>query len=182
MKKRAVIIVAVVGVATLAFVGLVLWKNLSRKYVIGWSQPFHATKSGRPEGASVAENVCIVGRSHEASEASACAEIRLFPHIYEAIGVDQNRIIKWQDENGFDSGGVDRTGALLAPGYPIFSRLAWTLIDPVYLQGDDLSALLEESKRISENSADPAVRANLDKLSALAEKAQQESKVLRFFG
>jgi hypothetical protein len=182
MKKKAVIIGAVIGVAALALVGTALWKNLSRKYLIGWSLPFHTTRSNRPEGTRVAANVCIVGRSHEASEPSACAEISLFPHVYETIGVDKNRIITWQNENGFDSGGVDRTGALLAPGYPIFSRLAWTLIDPVYLQGDELSALLEESKRASAESSDPAVRANLEKLASLAEKAQQESAVLRFFG
>lgn len=182
MKRKTVIVGTVIGVATLALVGTMQWKNLSRRYLIGWSLPFHSTKLIRSEDRSMSENVCIVGRSHEVSEPSACAEIRLFPNIYEAIGVDKNRIIRWQNDNGFDSGGVDRTGALLAPGYPIFSRLAWTLIDPVYLQGDDLSALLEESKRISETSSDPAARANLDKLTALAKRARQESKVLRFFG
>jgi len=181
MKKKMIIVVSIVGVATLAFVGTILWKNLSKKYLVGWSLPFRTTKSNRPENAGVA-NVCIVGPTQELSESSTCAEISLFPHIYEAIGVDEKRIIEWQNKNGFDSGGIDHAGGLLAPGYPIFSRLAWTLIDPVYLRGNDLPALLEESKQISENSADPAVRTNLEKLSALAEKAQQESKALRFFG
>jgi hypothetical protein len=180
MDKRTAIITALVCAATVVLVCAVLWRDLSKKYVIRWNMPFHAARSKSPTEAR--GNVCVVDSAYPPSIPSACADVYLFPNIYGAIGVDEGQIIKWQNENGFDSGGVDPVGTLLAPDYPIFSRLAWTLMDPVYLKGDELSALLEESKRISERSHDPAVRASLHRISALAAKAQQESKVLRFFG
>jgi len=159
--------------------GALVWRNLSKKYIIGWRMPFHAAK---PQQSQLAGNVCIVQHPDGTSQALGCADVHLFPGVYSAIGVTENTVIKWQDEHGFHSGGVAPDGSLLAPEYPILSRLAWTHIDPVYLQGEDLSALLEETKRVSEASNDPAVRGNLDKLSALATEAQQRSHVLRFFG
>ena len=65
---------------------------------------------------------------------------------------------------------------------PDFSRLAWTNIEPVYLQGADIAALLEEARRIFVASGDATIKAKLEKLSALAMEAQQRSQVSRFFG
>jgi hypothetical protein len=180
MNKRLVVGVALFAGVALGIGCTVLWRSMSRKYIAKWDIPAGGTAS-KP-ATSGQGNVCIVQHAHGASEPLACANVQFFPGVYNAIGVDESRIVKWQNDNGFDSGGVDRTGALLAPGYPIFSRLAWTQIDPVYLQGNDLSMLLEESKRISESSANPAVKASLEELLTLATKAQEESKVLRFFG
>jgi hypothetical protein len=112
---------------------------MSRKYIARWDMPSSGAASKPVESAH--GNVCVVEQAHGASKPLACAEVRFFPGVYAAIGVDDNSIIRWQDEHGFHSGGVAPTGALLAPGYPVFSRLAWTLIEPVYLQGDELSAL-----------------------------------------
>jgi hypothetical protein len=127
-------------------------------------------------------NVCIVDSADGLAPPLSCADVHLFPGVYRALGVDQSRIVQWQRENGFDSSGVDRDGALLAPGYPILSRLAWTAIDPVYLGGNELPQLLEESKRASTKSNNPIVQANLDKLASLAARAHKESKILRVFG
>jgi hypothetical protein len=154
-------------------------RNMSRKYIRRWDM---AGGSASRSTANARGIVCIVQHSTGASEPLTCADVHLFPGINDDLGVDENRFKKWQDEYGFHSGGVSPTGAMLAPGYPIYSRLAWTHIDPVYLQGDDLSALLEETKRISENSNDSPVRGTLDKLTTLATDAQQGSQVLRFFG
>jgi hypothetical protein len=177
MNKRVLVSTALFGVLALTIACAILWRNMSRKYIARWDMPSDRTAAKSVE--KVRGNVCIVQHAHGPSEPSACADVHLFPHVYDAIGVDENRIIKWQNKNGFDSGGVDQTGALLAPGYPLFSRLAWTVVEPVYLEGNELSELLEESKRALVRSNDPVVRANLDKLSALAARAKQESKVLR---
>lgn len=180
MNKKMVISISLFGIVAVTLICTAIWRNWSGKYIIAWHLPFCSVASNPAEKAN--GNVCVVQHANMTGKPLACADVYLFPHVYEAIGVDEKRMIKWQNENGFDSGGVDCTGALLAPGYPIFSRLAWTIVNPVYLQGEELSRLLEESKRISEQSNDPAVRANLDKLTVLAIKAQQDSKVLRFFG
>gem|GEM_PF-6193101 len=124
--------------------------------------------------------VCIVQDSWKSSGSSACIDLEIFPGVYEAIGVDGNRIISWQDENGVDSGGVDRFGGLLAPGFPIFSGLAWTLIEPVYLEGPKLTELVCESRRVSAQSDNRTVQATLNVLCAFAERALSESKLLCF--
>jgi hypothetical protein len=176
MKGKTVMGTALLGLVVLGLGCAVLWRNMSRKYIPRWEMP----SGSAPK--SLHGNVCVVQHPNGVSEPLACADVHLFPGVYDTIGVGEDRFRKWQHEYGFHSGGVAPDGALLAPEYPIFSRLAWTHIDPVYLQGGDISALQEEAKRISEISADPIVRANLDMLLALAEKAQQDSQVLRFFG
>lgn len=177
MSKKMVVNVVLFSAVAAVAICAVVWRSWSRRYIIEWRLPFRSEASNPVK--KLSGNVCIVQQVNTA-EPLACADVYLFPHIYSAIGVDEQRMVEWQNENGFDSGGVDRSGALLAPGYPIFSRLAWTIVDPVYLEGPELSELLEESKRVAKESNDPVVRANLDKLSALAERAQAESKVLRF--
>jgi len=176
MKKQTVMGTGLLVLVVLGIGCAVVWRNMSRKYILRWDMP-RGVASKPLRG-----NVCIVQHPNGTSEPLACAEVSLFPGVYDTIGVDQDRFRKWQDEHGFHSGGVAPDGALLAPEYPILSRLAWTNIDPVYLQGADLSALLEEAKRVSNASSDAAVKANLDKLSALAMEAQQRSQVLRVFG
>ena len=175
MRRKPILGTVLLGLIVLGIGCTVVWRNMSRKYIPRWDMPKETSKP-------LHGNVCIVQHPDGTSEPLACAEVHLFPGVYDTIGVDENRFRKWQDEHGFHSGGVAPDGALLAPDYPIFSCLAWTNIDPVYLQGNDLSTLLEEAKRISEISSDPVARHNLDKLAALAEKAQQDSQVLRFFG
>jgi hypothetical protein len=176
VKKQTVMGTGLLVLVVLGIGCAVVWRNMSRKYILRWDIPKEV--ASKP----LRGNVCVVQHPNGTSAPLACAEVSLFPGVYDTIGADQDRFRKWQDEHGFHSGGVTSDGALLAPGYPILSRLAWTNIDPVYLQGGDLSGLLEEVKRVSEASNDATVRANLDKLSALATKAQQGSQVLRFFG
>ncbi len=176
MRKQTVMGTGLLVLVVLGIGCAVVWRNMSRKYIPRWDMPRDA--ASKP----LRGNVCVVQHPNGTSEPLACAEVSLFPGVYDTIGIDQDRFRKWQDEYGFHSGGVAPDGALLAPEYPILSRLAWTNIDPVYLQGADLSALLEEAKRVSEASNDATVRANLEKLSALATEAQQRSQVLRFFG
>lgn len=176
MTKRTML-TTLLGVLAMTVFLAAVWKSWTRKYIVTWQIPFRARtprSSKRIRG-----NVCIIRRTGEREEAFACNDIYLFPNVYSAVGVDEERVIRWQDENGFASGGVDSTGALLAPGYPIFSRLAWTIVDPVYLQGDELSELIEEAGRILQSSNDPIVRENLEKLLSLAEKAHADAAVIR---
>ena len=176
MKKG--LIIAIGAVVALTSVVAVMW-SLSMSYVISWGKPFHTARANRSRKPDAGANVCIVDQRSTANEPSVCDEIRFLPAIYEAIGVDADRIIKWQDEHGFDSNGIDQTGALLAPGYPVFSKLPWSIIDPVYLGGEELSQLLEECRRIRFLSRDPGISANLERLAELAVRAQRDSKFLR---
>jgi hypothetical protein len=179
MSKKTAINTLLLVLMVLGLGCAALWRNMSRKYIPKWNMP---KRSASISQVTTQGNVCVVQHANGASEPLTCAEIQLFPSVYDAIGVDENKFKKWQDDYGFHSGGVSPSGAVIAPSYPIFSRLAWAAIDPVYLQGNDLSDLLEEANRISAISIDPAVQSNLEKLSALAEQAHERSQVLRFFG
>jgi len=177
MHKKAVVGAAFLGLIVFGLGCVVLWRTMSNRYIARWNMPKESASVANAHG-----NVCIVQHPDGTSQALDCADVHLFPGTYSAIGVNENAIIEWQNKHGFHSGGVAPDGSLLAPEYPILSRLPWTNIVPVYLQGPDLSALLEEAKRVSETSNDPAVRDNLGKLTALATEAQRRSQVLRFFG
>ncbi len=176
MNKKAVVSAALLGLMVVGVGCAIVWRTMSKRYIAKWDMPRESASAGAHG------NVCIVQHPDGTAEALGCADVHLFPGVYSAIGVSESTLIKWQDEHGFHSGGIAPDGSVLAPEYPILSRLAWTHIDPVYLQGADLSALLEETKRVSQTSDDATVRANLEKLSALATEAQQRSQVLRFFG
>jgi hypothetical protein len=180
MNKRILVSSVLIGVFAMTVICAAVWRHWSRRYIVEWRLPF---RSRIPSpGTKAVGNVCIFQHAGATGEPLICANVDLFPHVYGAIGVSEKRMIGWQNKYGFDSGGIDPTGAFLAPGYPVFSRLAWTQIAPVYLQGEELSSLLEECKRISVASDDPSVKTTLNRLVALAEKAQADSNVLRFFG
>jgi hypothetical protein len=178
MNKRMLAGIALLGSLALGAACTVVWRTMSKRYIARWEK-FPGGDSSTSKEAEGTGNICIVSHVSRPWEISACADVHLVPDVYRAMGVDESHIVRWQDEHGFDSGGVDPTGTLLAPGYPIFSRLAWTLIEPVYLQGQDLSELMQEAKRISLQSNDPVLQANLRKLTVLAERALVESKALR---
>jgi hypothetical protein len=164
-----------IGISIVLVIGIVWWRNISRKYIVEWTSPFHANKLSRADATG---NVCIVD-SKDQNKISDCAVIPLFPNIYAVLGVDETRVRNWQNENGFDSKGVDRDGQLLAPGYPIFSSLAWSVVEPAYLKGTALSQFLSEINRASSASEDAVARTNLRKLAEVVARAQAESKVLR---
>jgi hypothetical protein len=166
-------IVSFIVVGILAF----SWVNWSRNYIVRWHMPSNA-KHTKPEIANA--NVCIEPKAGEELRPSDCAEVLFFPHLYSSIGVSEQRVIQWQESNGFHSEGVDQTGNILAPGYPIFSRLAWTVIDPVYLSGGELQELIAECVRIRQQAQDPVALSNVRKILDLASRAQSQSRTLRF--
>lgn len=142
---------------------------------MGWKSPFHANKL---DNAGTTGKVCIVDSENQ-EKISDCAVIPMFPNVYAALGVDEARVRSWQNENGFDSKGINRDGQLLAPGYPIFSSLAWSVVEPISLRGTTLSKFLSEINRVYDASEDVVARENLRRLAEVAAKAEAESKVLR---
>lgn len=172
-----------VGIAlsavVLAVVGLFLWKDLSKRYRISFRLPFKEARPINPARKTLNGNVCVLDKPDIACVPYECADIQFFPRVYEAMGVNSSRMVEWQNSNGFDSGGIDRFGHLLAPGYPIFSRIAFSTTQPVYLKGEDLRMLLEETVRVSEATRDPVALASLRRLAHLASEALTQSRTLR---
>jgi hypothetical protein len=177
MNNKAIILSGVI--VSFIVVGVVVfsWMNWSKNYIVRWHMPSSA-KHTKSEIANA--NVCIEPKAGEELSAADCAEVLFFPHLYSSIGVSEQRVIQWQESNGFHSEGVDRTGNILAPGYPIFSRLAWTVIDPVYIGGDELQELIAECVRIRQQAQDPVALSNVSKILDLASRAQSQSRTLRF--
>ncbi len=167
------------GIISFIIAGVIVfsWMNWSRNYIVRWHMPLGAKHT---KSEVVNANVCIEPKAGEELHAADCAEVLFFPHLYSSIGVSEQTVIQWQESNGFHSEGVDRMGNILAPGYPIFSRLAWTVIDPVYLSGGELQELIDECVRIRQQAHDPVALSNVSKILDLASRAQSQSRTLRF--
>jgi hypothetical protein len=69
------------------------------------------------------------------NDASSRVEIRPYSAIYESVGVTAARYQEWHSSYGYDSLGIGVDGAILAPSYPIFSKVVDMFVDPVDLSG-----------------------------------------------
>jgi hypothetical protein len=78
------------------------------------------------------------------------------------------------------SPGVDANGEMLAPGYPVLSKVASMYIDPVTLTSAETTALVQECQRAIFNSASESAKHELEAISSLAEKALANSAVIQF--
>lgn len=114
------------------------------------------------------------------SAATDSVGIYAFNDIYAAIGVTQKDFAKWENRHGMDSTGIDEAGNMLAPGYPVLSKVAWMYIDPVMLTSAETSSLIQECHRAIVNSTNESAKLELEAISSLAEKAFSNSAVIQF--
>ena len=114
------------------------------------------------------------------SGASDSVGIHAFNEIYAAIGVTQKEFAEWEGKHGMDSAGRDEAGNMLAPGYPVLSKVAWMYIDPVTLTSAETTALVQECQRAILNISSESAKRELEAISSLAEKALSNSAVIQF--
>ena len=117
------------------------------------------------------------------SSATAATEsvgIHTYNEIYAAIGVQPQDFEQWENTHGMYSSGVDATGKMLAPGYPVLSKVALMYIDPIKLTRAETTALVQECQRAVLNSVNESVKHELEAISSLAEKALSNSAVIEF--
>ena len=124
--------------------------------------------------------VRAIAPGSSAAIATESVGIRAFNEIYAAIGVLPQDFERWENAHGMYSLGVDATGAMLAPGYPILSKVASMYIDPVTLTNAETAALVQECQQAMLKSANESARHELAAISALAEKALTNSAVVQF--
>ena len=103
-----------------------------------------------------------------------------FNEIYASIGVTRHDFEEWEDQHGMDSLGTDASGKVLAPGYPVLSKVAWMYVDPVTLTSAETSALVQECERAIPNGVTESAKRELKEIRALAEKALSSSAVIHF--
>ncbi len=137
------------------------------------------THGNRPVSAPLGV-VRAVAPGSSAATATDSVGIHAFNEIYAAIGVQPQDFERWENAHGMYSQGVDATGAMLAPGYPILSKVASMYIDPVTLTSAETSALVQECQRAILNSANESAKHELGAIGALAEKALSNSAVIEF--
>jgi hypothetical protein len=106
--------------------------------------------------------------------------IHAFNEIYAAIGVHPQDFERWENTHGMYSPGVDANGEMLAPGYPILSKVAYMYIDPVTLTSAETTDLVQECHRAIMNSATESAKRELEAIGSLAEKALSNSAVIQF--
>lgn len=106
--------------------------------------------------------------------------IRAFNELYASIGVTREEFDRWESEHGMDSLGTDANGKVLAPGYPVLSKVAWMYIDPVTLTPAETEALIQECERAILSSANESAKHELEAIRALAGKALSNAAVIQF--
>jgi len=107
-------------------------------------------------------------------------DLTAFNQIYRALGITNDRLVQWEDENGYWSLGKDKAGQLLIPGFPVFSKVAWMYIDPVDLSLEEVAQLAQECAKAESRTDDAVVKEELNRIRALAEEAVSQSAIIRF--
>jgi hypothetical protein len=106
--------------------------------------------------------------------------IRAYGSIYNALGVTNDKFVAWQERYGFDSLGVGDDGSLLAPEFPVFSKVAWMYVDPVDLTASETKDLVAECEQAMSYTKDVAAKDELRHIRDLAVTATNKSATLRF--
>ena len=107
-------------------------------------------------------------------------EINSYSAIYEAVGATPVRMTEWHRSNGYDSLGVGEGGLILAPDYPVFSKVIDMFIDPVDLSMDETEQLILECCRAELRTEHEGARRGLAEIRDLAVTAIRRNAVLRF--
>ena len=107
-------------------------------------------------------------------------DIPSYGTIYVTLGVTKERFAYWESQYGMDSLGVGTDGSLLIPGFPVFSKVAWTYIDHVDLSDAETRDLVSECERAVANTDDASASELFGQIHDLALEAIQESATLRF--
>ncbi len=172
MKAALISLVVVVAIAVLICLGMRLF--FGAKIEMRRSK-MQLQKKDAPLGV-----VRAIGSESSKNALSDSVGIRVFNDIYAAIGVTRQEFERWESEHGTDSFGTDTSGKMLAPGYPIFSKVAWMYIDPVTLTPEETSDLVRECERAMLNTANESAKQELEAVRALAEEALSNSAVIQF--
>jgi len=114
------------------------------------------------------------------NDPSIRVEIHAYTAIYEAIGVTASRFDEWHGRYGYDSLGVGEGGLILAPDYPVFSKVIDMFVDPVDLAWDETEQLISECCRAEVRTDDDCARRELRNIRDLAKTAIRRKAVLRF--
>jgi hypothetical protein len=76
--------------------------------------------------------------------------------------------------------GPGEDGEYFAPGFPVFSKVAWMFIDPVDLSSDETRDLIHECTRALQSAEDEEVGTLLRAIRELAEIALKAGDQIRF--
>jgi hypothetical protein len=162
---------------------LLVLSCIGLRYVFGMRFELRKAQMGihgnRPVSAPLGI-VRAVALGSSAATATGSVGIHAFNEIYAAIGVQPQDFQRWENTHGMYSEGVDATGAMLAPGYPVLSKVASMYIDPVTLTSAETTALVQECQRAMLNSSSESAKHELEAISSLAEKALANSAVIQF--
>jgi hypothetical protein len=175
LKVVLIIIGAIAVVLVLTCIGLRGF--LGMRFQLGRAEMGTHENSKNPAPLGV---VRVVAPSSSEKTATESIGIHAFNEIYAALGVHPQDFERWENTHGMYSPGVDANGEMLAPGYPVLSKVASMYIDPVTLTSAETTALVQECQRAIFNSASESAKHELEAISSLAEKALANSAVIQF--
>jgi hypothetical protein len=105
-------------------------------------------------------------------------ELRAYNQVYAAIGVDRRRFSAWLAVNG--PNGVGKNGEVLAPSFPVLSKVAWMYVDPIDLTMDEMRSLIGECERAAARTSDSEALRELLAVRTFVDDALTRSAPVRF--
>jgi len=114
------------------------------------------------------------------NQRSTRVEIHAYNAIYDAVGVTSERLEEWHRLYGYDSLGVGEGGLMLAPDYPVFSKVIDMFVDPIDLATNEVEQLILECAQAELRTEDEVARRELKEIRGLAVTAIRQNAVLRF--
>lgn len=122
--------------------------------------------------------VRLIDRS--SNVARAAVELHLYNEIYRALGVSNEKLVRWEKAYGYGSEGVSPDGTLFIQGFPVFSKVAWMYVEPVDLSPEEAQQLIRECTSAMNLTSDVGVNKELFEVRRLAEDSIRDSMVVRF--
>jgi hypothetical protein len=177
MRLKGVLIFIGVLAAVLVLTCIGLRYFLGVRFELGKAKM--GTHGNRKDATPLGVVRAVVPNSSERTAAESVG-IHAFNEIYASIGVQPRDFERWENTHGMYSPGVGANGEMLAPGYPILSKVASMYIDPVTLTCAETAALVQECQRAILGSASEPAKQELEAIRTLAERALSNSAVIQF--
>jgi hypothetical protein len=172
MKRRTLVVAGLVAVS-----GLLVY-YLGLRFIFGYR--IDLGRLGKDQGGKAVPGSAGVVMMLDPGSGQRLGQVQItaYNQIYAAIGIDRDKFSMWVSTHG--PSGAGQHGEVLAPAFPVLSKVAWMFVDPVDLTGDEARALTEECERAAARTSDSDAIKQFEAIRGLAADALARSANVRF--